>query len=1127
MNPTAPVNTNPSSPAISITPSNSNGANVNVFKSRSRAGTLPSSFLNTPSLLLNNNNNLNNSNNLNNNYNNLNNNSLPTMDSISLAVSGSSPSPSSNAIDIPTSSSTATHAGVPTSSRRMRSGSLFSTNSIWNDDNVSVHSSSQHSNGLLDNTSLHSFDGTTNSNINNINNNNNNNIVNSNSNNSSNGSGNTSSFISPNSSLTSSGAHGTTSALNANTRNRSYTTTAAISNINILPMTSSSGFSMADSHNSSRMSTSPFVNVSNKTNDMNYLLDNLMLNMNNGPANANLSNIVSNSRHRAQTYSGTTPTIPESTLNHPQGAQVLQQQQQQQQQQYPQIQLQFPHQLAENVASEQPVLLNDYDFSQLVITTNFENPSLGPTRVLLFDNLPQFVDAFKLYNILSNSLGNQRTLGGVRAIRITSTASSKLALVESSSVDIAMSLKANFNHLELVPGVILYVAFAKIVEPQSTITQHQAAPVVQATAETAAPISSSNGTNGNSKATSTNGVSASKPNGSNESKNTDLIVIQKSLIHTISKLSTKANHADLNKVVSIINKSIAYPNDHYQDNFGPLPDPIPLRQFDSPKLRELRKILENNENALNNEPLTNSSPVSSGDGEEGDVGNKVMTQLELEELCLAMLDELPELCYDYLGNTIVQKLFNLVESPLIKLMMVKEITPFLTQLSIHKNGTWAIQKIINLCGNDFQQKYLIGASLKPYAAKLFNDQFGNYVLQGCIKFGSPFNDFVFEAMLDNFIEISFGRFGARCIRTILETANESNAISNEQVVLVAGLIVEFANELVVNNNGSLLITWFLDTFNDKGAAVDDRFELLTNKFLPHLAKLCTHKLANLTILKILNNRSDLKRKQLIMDTIFGRMEDYEGYSDEIDDSSRPTSKLLELILSEYPENAAGPLFIYKILTNPLLLNLNDVKTGNNEMDPRRNSRYQQFIVGQIRRILLELNITNFQPYKKLMDEAGLSSNRLNRATSMTGNGKRNKRGGNSRSGISSHGVSSKISPESGGIPGQPVMATMSYGAPPQYYIPAQQYQQQKPLPQGSPKGYNAYQNMPPMMNQQQYPISQQPLYYQPEQQMHELQQQQDILAMQQLEQLSLSSAALGYNSNPGTPGGNNQRSSFF
>lgn len=283
-----------------------------------------------------------------------------------------------------------------------------------------------------------------------------------------------------------------------------------------------------------------------------------------------------------------------------------------------------------------------------------------------------------------------------------------------------------------------------------------------------------------------------------------------------------------------------------------------------------------------------------------------------------------------------------------------------------------------------------------------------------------------------------------------------------------------------------------------------------------------------------------------MDTIFGRMEDYEGYSDEIDDSSRPTSKLLELILSEYPENAAGPLFIYKILTNPLLLNLNDVKTGNNEMDPRRNSRYQQFIVGQIRRILLELNITNFQPYKKLMDEAGLSSNRLNRATSMTGNGKRNKRGGNSRSGISSHGVSSKISPESGGIPGQPVMATMSYGAPPQYYIPAQQYQQQKPLPQGSPKGYNAvpqmmrgqgmppqgvvqqqYQNMPPMMNQQQYPISQQPLYYQPEQQMHELQQQQDILAMQQLEQLSLSSAALGYNSNPGTPGGNNQRSLFF
>ena len=138
-------------------------------------------------------------------------------------------------------------------------------------------------------------------------------------------------------------------------------------------------------------------------------------------------------------------------------------------------------------------------------------------------------------------------------------------------------------------------------------------------------------------------------------------------------------------------------------------------------------------------------------------------------------------------------------------------------------------KIINLCHSDYQQMYLIGASLKPYAVKLFNDQFGNYVIQGCIKFGSPFNDFVFEAMLDNFLEISVGRFGARCIRTILESCHDSSStspVTNEQVLLVAGLIIEFANELAVNSNGSLLITWYLDTFKD----CDSKIELLMSKF---------------------------------------------------------------------------------------------------------------------------------------------------------------------------------------------------------------------------------------------------------------------------------------------------------
>ena len=107
-------------------------------------------------------------------------------------------------------------------------------------------------------------------------------------------------------------------------------------------------------------------------------------------------------------------------------------------------------------------------------------------------------------------------------------------------------------------------------------------------------------------------------------------------MNSIGKLSSTV---DAKKIESLINKCIAYSNDQYQSDFGPLPDPIPLRQFDSPTLRDLRKVLENNEAQLIGQNVD---------------GGEVMSSFELEELCLAMLDELPELSYDYLGNTIVQ-----------------------------------------------------------------------------------------------------------------------------------------------------------------------------------------------------------------------------------------------------------------------------------------------------------------------------------------------------------------------------------------------------------------------------------------------------------------------------------------
>ena len=79
--------------------------------------------------------------------------------------------------------------------------------------------------------------------------------------------------------------------------------------------------------------------------------------------------------------------------------------------------------------------------SLVLITTSFDNPNLGPTKYLLFDNLPLIINAHKLFGVLSNSL-NPR-MGNIHGIRITTTTTSKLALVECTSIDTAMSLKAS------------------------------------------------------------------------------------------------------------------------------------------------------------------------------------------------------------------------------------------------------------------------------------------------------------------------------------------------------------------------------------------------------------------------------------------------------------------------------------------------------------------------------------------------------------------------------------------------------------------------------------------------------------------------------------------------------------
>ncbi len=186
--------------------------------------------------------------------------------------------------------------------------------------------------------------------------------------------------------------------------------------------------------------------------------------------------------------------------------------------------------------------------------------------------------------------------------------------------------------------------------------------------------------------------------------------------------------------------------------------------------------------------------------------------------------------------------------------MLERIAPHLAMVGVHKNGTWAAQKIIE-CSVTDAERQLVADNLRPFAPPLMCDSLGNYVCAGTLRFGEPFNGYVFDAMIDRMWDIAQNRFGARCMRTCLESPHTSLYQKVSEVTCVDTLaevpqkristsIILNSIPLATSPNGALLLTWLVDQSNLPG-----RYGLLANRFAPHIAHLCAHKLASLTVLR--------------------------------------------------------------------------------------------------------------------------------------------------------------------------------------------------------------------------------------------------------------------------------------
>jgi protein JSN1 len=505
-----------------------------------------------------------------------------------------------------------------------------------------------------------------------------------------------------------------------------------------------------------------------------------------------------------------------------------------------------------------------------------ENNLEGPTRALWIGSIPVSTTVTSLDAIFS-------LYGKIESTRVLTH--KNCGFVNFERVESAIQAKNLLNGKEIFPGAgPVRIGYAKV--PTTP------------TSETPGPSGGQSSPRADSS-TRAAGGDEGRAGGEKENDNAvphvpPLSELQNELSHIVKEFG--ASESDCHNIALSIQRAVTY--SVFMNEIPPVPEPSQTRAYDAPRLRDIRKRIDNG----------------------------ACTVQEIEETALDMLPEIAELSSDYLGNTVVQKLFEYCSDE-VKEKMLVPICPHLAEIGVHKNGTWAGQKIIDVAKTP-TQKQMIVENLRPYSVPLFLDQYGNYVLQCCLRFGSPFNDFIFESMLSQMWEISQGRFGARAMRACLE----SHHSTKDQQRMLAAAIALHSVQLATNANGALLLTWYLDT-----CTFPHRRTVLAPRLVPHLVHLCTHKVAYLTVLKIVNQRNEPEAREIILKALF----------------FSPGDETLENILKD-PQS--GATLIFKVLTTPFF-----------------EETMRAEVVKTVAKILTKLKTTPNQGYKRLMDEVGLSS----------------------------------------------------------------------------------------------------------------------------------------------------------
>jgi protein JSN1 len=270
----------------------------------------------------------------------------------------------------------------------------------------------------------------------------------------------------------------------------------------------------------------------------------------------------------------------------------------------------------------------------------------GPTSALWLGNIPSSTTVSTLMEMFKSH-------GPIISARVLTH--KNCGFVNFERLESAISAKAQMNGKEIFPGAgPVRINFAKPPSPSGTPSHDGAFP-----SPSPDPFKEQ-GTVG--LGVNTPGV-ISRP-GSTTPKIAALADMESDIMDNVEKFG--ASEAEKRNISRSLQSAIGY--NQFRPEIPPTQEPAHNRIHDAPRLREIRKRID----------------------------NQSWTSAEIESIAMDMLPEIAELSSDYLGNTVVQKLFEHCSEEMRDAMLT-EIAPHMADIGVHKNGTWAAQKIIDVC----------------------------------------------------------------------------------------------------------------------------------------------------------------------------------------------------------------------------------------------------------------------------------------------------------------------------------------------------------------------------------------------------------------------------------------------